>query len=159
MSAHKHTIVRSSVPSDLARADGAVTPVLLASSRNDDLERIPALIPRGEWMLIKVKSWSDALQVLSTVIFPIVLCDREIPGLEWPQGLAHLNSSFRRPALILLSDLAASSLWQDVIRYGGFDMLFRPLCQERLLTALDMARIQWEMRLDYAVKTVLPFNP
>lgn len=110
-------------------------------------------------MLIKVKSWSDALQVLSTVIFPIVLCDREIPGLEWPQGLAHLNSSFRRPALILLSDLAASSLWQDVIRYGGFDMLFRPLCQERLLTALDMARIQWEMRLDYAVKTVLPFNP
>jgi len=149
---------RSSVPSDLARPDGAVTPVLLASSRSDDLERIPALLPRREWMVIKVKSWSHVLQVLSAVILPIVLCDREIPGLEWPHGLAQLNSSFR--ALKLRSDLAASTRWQDMIRYGGFfDMLLRPLCQDRLLTALDMARIQWEMRLDYAVQTVPPSRP
>jgi hypothetical protein len=148
MSAHKHTIVRSSVPSDLARPSGAVTPVLLASSRSDDLERIPALLPRRQWMLIKVTSWSHVLHVVSAVILPIVLCDREIPGLEWPQGLAQLNCAFRRPALILLSDLTADSLWPDVIRYGGFDMLFRPLCQDRLITALDMARIQWDWRVD-----------
>jgi AmiR/NasT family two-component response regulator len=148
MNAHKHMIVRSSVPSDLARPTGAVTPVLLASSRSDDLEQIPALLPRRQWMLVKVTSWSHVLQVVSAVTLPIVLCDREIPGLEWPEGLAQLSAAFRRPALILLSDLTADSLWQDVIRYGGFDMLFRPLCQDRLVTALEMARIQWELRVD-----------
>ena len=151
MSAQKYTIVRSSFPSDLQRHSGP-TPVLLASSRRDDLERIPELLPPAEWMLIKVGSWDHVLQLAGEVILPIVLCDREIPGLEWPHGLAHLRRSFRPPALILLSDLEAGPFWQDVIRYGGFDMLFRPFCGERLITALDFARTHWDLRLDLGAK-------
>jgi hypothetical protein len=99
-------------------------------------------------MLITVATWTDVLRLLGAVSLPVVLCDREIPGLDWPQGLARLCAYPKPPALLLLSDLAAGSLWQDVICYGGFDMLFRPLCRQRLVTALEFARIHWEMRLD-----------
>lgn len=147
MSASKQMIVRNAFPPDLPRRAGP-TPVLLASSRREDLEQIPALLPREQWMVIKVTSWTHVLQLVGAVILPIVLCDREAPGLEWPQGMAQLRRSFRPPALILLSDLSCGSLWQDVFRYGGFDMLFRPLCQERLVAALDLARTHWDMRLE-----------
>ena len=88
-----------------------------------------------------------------------MLFDREIPGLEWPQGLAQLSGAFRRPALILLSDIAADSLWQDVIRYGGFDMLFRPLSQDRLIAALGTARIPWDLRVDRTAGANLSLSP
>ena len=109
-------------------------------------------------MLIKVASWTDVLQLLGAVIIPIALCDRALPGLEWPQGLAQLCRSSRPPALVLLSDLAAGSLWQEAIRYGGFDMLFRPLRQERLVAALDLARTHWDMRLDSNTDTEPPLT-
>jgi len=109
-------------------------------------------------MLIKVTSWAHVLQLVGAVIIPVVLCDREIPGLEWPEGLAQLRHCFRPPALVLLSDLAADSLWRDTIRYGGFDMLFRPLCEKRLVTALDLARIHWDMRLERTAAASLPVS-
>jgi AmiR/NasT family two-component response regulator len=154
-----YTIIRSAVPSNITRRAVAATPVLLASSRSEDLDLIPALLPREQWMLIKVASWTDVLQLLGAVILPIVLCDRELPGLDWPQDLAQLRRPFRPPALVLLSDLAAGSLWQEVIRYGGFDMLFRPLRQGRLIAALDLARTHWDMRLDSNAETEFRLTP
>ena len=109
-------------------------------------------------MLIKVASWTHVLQLLGAVILPIVLCDRELPGLEWPHGLAQLRRSSRPPALVLLSDLAAPSLWEEVIRYGGFDILFRPLCRDRLVAALDLASTHWDMCLDGNAETEIPLS-
>lgn len=131
------------------------TPVLLASARSEDLLGIPTFLRREQWMLIKVATWTDVLQVASAVILPVVLCDRELPGLEWPHGLAQLQQSIRPPALVLLSDLTAPGVWRDLVHYGGFDMLFRPLTQERLVAALDLARTHWEMRLDLGPKVEL----
>jgi AmiR/NasT family two-component response regulator len=99
-------------------------------------------------MLIKVTSWAHVLQLAGAVIIPVMLCDRAVPELDWPRGLEQLRRPSRPPTLILLSDLEAGTLWQDAVGYGVFDMLFRPLRQERLITALDLARIDWEMRLD-----------
>ena len=148
MSAQKHRFVERTVPPTLGHRVARPAPVLLASSRSDDLSQIPVLLPREQWMLIKVTSWAHVLQLAGAVIIPVMLCDRAVPELDWPRGLEQLRRPSRPPTLILLSDLEAGTLWQDAVGYGVFDMLFRPLRQERLITALDLARIDWEMRLD-----------
>jgi DNA-binding NtrC family response regulator len=148
MSGQKYTSVERTTPSNFGRRAGTPAPVLLASSRSEDLSQVPALVPREQWMLIKVSSWSHVLQLVSAVIIPVVLCDRDLPGLDWPRGLQQLRQGLRPPAFILVSDLEAVNLWQDAVCYGVFDMLFRPLRRERLITALDLARVHWDMRLD-----------
>ena len=148
MSAQKHMFVEKTVPPALRRRVARPAPVLLASSRSDDLSQIPVLLPREQWILIKVTSWAHVLQLAGTVIIPVMLCDRAVPGLDWPRGLEQLRRPSRPPTLILLSDLEAASFWQDAVGFGVFDLLFRPFLQERLITALDLARIDWEMRLN-----------
>jgi hypothetical protein len=147
------------VRSDIARRSMAATPVLLASCRSEDTQSIPALLPREHWMLIKVATWPDVLRLIGTVIIPVMLCDREIPGLNWPVGLDGLRQCPSPPALVLLSDLDAGSLWDDVISYGGFDMLFRPLCQQWLVAALDLARTHWEMGLERPAEPTVEVGP
>lgn len=148
MSARKHMFVQRTVPPALGRRVRRPAPILLASSRSDDLSQIPVLLPREQWMLIKVTSWAHVLQLAGAVIIPVMLCDRDVSGLDWPGGLDQLRRPTRPPTLILLSDLESGSFWQDAVGHGVFDMLFRPLRPERLITALDLARIDWEMRLD-----------
>jgi len=134
--------------SDNLAADGATPaqPVLLASTREEDARDLATLLPGETWMLVRVATWRDALKVIGSVIIPVILCDRDLPGLEGPGGLAGLRGNSRFPALLLLSDITRSTLFDDVVKFGAFDVLSRPLSRETLIPTLDFARIYWEMR-------------
>jgi len=120
--------------------------VLLASSRQEDHKALAALLQGAPWTMLRTATWRDTLKVMGAIIVPVMLCVRNLPGLEWPNGLAGLGSILRLPALFLLSDVTSSTLSEDVLGFGAFDVLSRPFSRESLISTLEFACIHWEMR-------------
>lgn len=120
--------------------------VLLASSRQEDGKTLTAFLQGTQWMPIRVATWRDALKIMSTITVHVMLCDRHLPGLEGPNGLAGLQGVLRFPALLLLSDATISNHSEDVLRFGALNVLSRPFSREILISALEFARTHWQMQ-------------
>jgi CheY-like chemotaxis protein len=119
--------------------------VLLASSRQEDVKALAVLLQGEPWILTRADTWYEALKVMGTVIVPVLLCDRDLPGLDWPNGFGKFRAVLRLPALLLLSDVTSSTLSDDILRFGAFDVLSRPFSKESLISTLEFARTHWEM--------------
>jgi hypothetical protein len=122
---------------------------LLASSRVDDVRSVSAIL-RGanRWMLIPVATWNDAVRFVGAVRTPVMLCDRDLPGLDWPKGFGRLHALLRAPSMLLLADPTSSSLGD--VPLGKSDILFRPVSSEVLLSAFELACTRWEKGLSHA---------
>ena len=121
-------------------------PVPLGSGRDDDGLTFPALLQGTQWMPIQAANWSGMFKLARQVDAPVVLCDRDLPGLEWQKGVPRLVSASSTSCLILLSDVSDPYLWDELVRHGGFDVLTRPFQREQLLAMLDFAYTHWKTR-------------
>ncbi len=119
-------------------------PILLASAREDDYYNLRELLAQTCWILNKVDDWASALQVLRHIAIPIIICDADLPGLRWRQGLRIGEGMTTKPCVLLLSDVADAYLWNAFIECGGFDLLPRPLLQKQTLALLDFAYMHWK---------------
>jgi FixJ family two-component response regulator len=121
-------------------------PVLLGSGRDDDCLTLQALFQGTQWTPIRAGNWSDMFKLVRQVDAPVVLCDRDLPGLEWQKGIPRLVSASSTPCLILLSDVSDPYLWDELVQHGGFDLLTRPFQREGVLAMLDFAYTHWKTR-------------
>jgi DNA-binding NtrC family response regulator len=151
----KMTVRAATVTGDVGtRKAASRKPLVLASLRSEDLFAIPAMLEGTPWMVIKATRWCDVLKLARAVVIPVMLCDRELPGLDWPQGLGEFERTPRSPALVALADLAAGTLEEALAHYGAFDVLFRPLRREKLIAVVDLAGVYWEMQCGWAARAV-----
>jgi AmiR/NasT family two-component response regulator len=97
-------------------------------------------------MPIQAANWSDMVKLARQVDAPVVLCDHDLPGVEWQKGIPQLVSASNTPCLILLSDVSDPYLWEELVRHGGFDVLARPFQREQVLAMLDFAYTHWKTR-------------
>lgn len=129
-----------------ARRTSPAIPVPLGSNRDDDCLALQALLQGTRWMPIQAANWSDMVKLARQVDAPVVLCDHDLPGVEWPKGVPQLVSASNTPCLILLSDVSDPYLWDELVRHGGFDVLTRPFQREQVLAMLDFAYTHWRTR-------------
>jgi FixJ family two-component response regulator len=54
-----------------------------------------------------------------------------------------LASAPQRPSVILTSRVVDDYLWQEVIRYGGYDVLSKPLREEDVVRSVRLAWSYW----------------
>lgn len=78
---------------------------------------------------------------------PVILCQRDAPGLEWRDAVRILASATPRPCVILASPVVDNYLWQEVIAQGGYDVLVTPLRTEDVLRSLKLAISWWKSSL------------
>lgn len=130
-------------PRAVAKPEPIRTPVLLASARGDDAESIEEILGHSRWTPATASDWTAALKAQETMTFPVVLCDRDLPGLTWKEGVRAMKRIRRRPAIILLSDVDDPYLWDAVVQAGGFDLLARPLRARETLNMITFAHTHW----------------
>jgi CheY-like chemotaxis protein len=58
---------------------------------------------RGEWSVVLTQSVPEALRMLASEVFPIVLCDRDLPGRDWREVMAQIVESSPRVCFLLTS--------------------------------------------------------
>ena len=108
------------------RSDRENKAVLLTVSpdRNDPCTLESIL---DDWTVKSVPTCSEALALLRRGDCALVLAEKELPDGRWHDLLTAMRSLDHTPPLIVMSKLADESLWAEVLREGGFDVLAKPL--------------------------------
>ena len=83
----------------------------------------------------RVGAWDEMTRFRS----PVILYDRDWPNAEWRSTVYSFANSPQRPCVILTSRVADEYLWQELIRWGGHDLLAKPLRREDVSRALKLA--------------------
>src|SRR5579872_1174713 len=126
---------------------GPLVPVLLASARPFDAVEIKDLLHGTAYMLVPAFSLGQAQNLMSHIVFPIIMFDRHFAGSHWPATLAKLVSGWQTPVTLLLSEPCEAGFWEQSISRGVFDVLIRPLRSECLVPTLDLAHVHWKLGL------------
>jgi DNA-binding NtrC family response regulator len=98
----------------------------------------------GEWDLVTARSVREALPLLIAQQFPIVLCDRNLPGPGWRDVLAKIVGSSPRSCFLLTSRVCDEYLWREVVTHGGYDVVVKPLEEDVVVRALRRAWYYWK---------------
>lgn len=97
----------------------AITPILLASTRESDTQVLRKVLIDTEYVLVPAADWKTALNLAGHLAFSIILYDRRFDGLDWRAAVRRLASAWRIPTIVLLSETGEEAL-------GGLEILVRP---------------------------------
>jgi DNA-binding NtrC family response regulator len=99
--------------------------LLTVSSDLNDIRTLQAFL--DEWTVRGVQTCAEALGALRRGSCSIVLCEKELADGSWQDLLSGMRGLTQATPLIVMSRLADETLWADVLREGGFDVLAKPL--------------------------------
>ena len=119
-------------------------PVLLASERDDDYHGLEEILQDTKWRVVRALSWGEVSTFCDRAVSPVVLVDRHFQGSDWRFTLSSLLNTTGNCCLILLSDVSDPYLWNELVQYGGFDVLARPLEQAQVHRTLAFAQKHFE---------------
>jgi len=88
-------------------------------------------------------SCEDAWHIADQWHAPVILYDRDIQETEWREAVGILSALPHRPIVILISRVADESLWNELFRIGGFDILRKPLRVDETSRVLALALEYW----------------
>ena len=99
---------------------------------------------QGDWDMVITHSVREALPLLAVREFCIVICDRDLPGADWREGLAKIVESSPRVCFLLTSRVSDEYLWREVVMHGGYDVLVKPLEENVVVQTLQRAWYYWK---------------
>jgi putative two-component system response regulator len=111
--------------------------VISASAREQNAIRVIAM--RHGWKLLLADSVSSALTLLALEPAALILCDRDLPDVEWRDMFRTLLAAAEGQCVILVSPVTDDYLWQAVIEVGGYDVLSKPFQEEKVVTVVHGA--------------------
>jgi DNA-binding NtrC family response regulator len=127
------------------RTHGPDVPRVLVITASDwDQTFYRSVRARGEWDMVLARSASEALRLLATQAFPIVLYDRDLPGWDWREVLVRMLETSPRICFLLTSRVSDAYLWREVVKYGGYDVVAKPLEEGVVVQTLRRAWYYWK---------------
>lgn len=85
------------------------------------------------------EAWNAANRLKS----PVVLCERNVPGIEWRDAVRMLASAAPHPCVILTSPVTDDYLWKEIVMRGGYDVLATPLREADAARSIKLAMSYW----------------
>jgi DNA-binding NtrC family response regulator len=113
--------------------------VVAIAPDGQDRKTLSAFSVRGQWDLALAGSCEEALDALKNTRTAVILCDRDLPGIDWRDALRLLADSRPDCSIILASPVNDEYLWDEVIHKGGYDVLAKPFQEEQTVRAVNLA--------------------
>jgi DNA-binding NtrC family response regulator len=95
------------------------------------------------WRISIVGSSDAAVASLNEQPTPLVICDRDLTSEDWREALAKIAALPQAVCVLLASRVVDDSLWRQVIRHHGYDVVSKPFQPEELRRAVTFA---WSWR-------------
>ncbi len=141
----------------LHRKDGSATwpsppadcsspgPLAVIGLVTSDADRrvLAGICSQSGWPLVFADTPEEARVARDKLKAPVILCDRDLPGIGWRQTVEVLASSPHRACVILVSGVVDTYLWDEVVRTGGYDVLPKPLREDEVVRAVRLAWSYW----------------
>lgn len=121
------------------RQPAPVTPILLASALESDCSVMRECLHGTSYLLVHAATWNRTLSLMGHIVVPIILYDRLFDITDWQLAVKRLVSSWRSPSVVLLSQTSERGLREDLLSWGGCEVLVRPLESGQVLQTLDFA--------------------
>jgi len=93
------------------------------------------------WQINRVPTCLDFVIYAYWTLPRVVICERDLPDGSWKDVLAITMSLHNPPSVAVTSRLADDYLWMEVLNWGGYDVLAKPLDQCELNRSIQLA---WE---------------
>jgi PleD family two-component response regulator len=119
------------------RANVGTLEIILASGNGDDRRSLEGVVAGTHWVVVNAEP-EEIVNIVREAPVPIVICDRD-PSDCWRATIRALIKARRDVCVIVLSSEAGADLNEEVFRYGGFDLLTRPLDRQQVLPMLIFA--------------------
>jgi DNA-binding NtrC family response regulator len=119
--------------------NGEKIPVLAIAPDERDKSSLASFSARGQWDLALTGSCDEALQMLKKMRAAVILCDRDLPGVDWRHALEKLSTSRPDCPIVLTSSVNDEYLWDEVVHTGGYDVLSKPLREDLTVRAVNLA--------------------
>ena len=113
--------------------------VLAIALDERDKNSLSLFSTRGQWELVLTGSCEEGLEALKKMRAAVILCDRDLPGLDWRNALEKLAASRPDCPIVLTSSVNDEYLWDEVIHKGGYDVLSKPLQEDLTVRAVNLA--------------------
>jgi DNA-binding NtrC family response regulator len=119
---------------------------LLAVMKADaDFTALSEVAGRMHWSITLTGNQEFALESAKSHTFAVILCDRDLTA-NWKALLRAFIHSAPHSAVILLSNVNDSLLWEEVTSSGAYDVLRKPLRVETVSPLLSRAVTYWRLR-------------
>ena len=110
---------------------------------DEDRRLLYGICNRNGWHLFFAETCDEARAALDKLKAPVILCDRDLPGKGWRETVEGLASSSHRACIILVSGVLDAYLWDEVVRTGGYDVLYKPLREDDVVRSVKLAWSYW----------------
>jgi FixJ family two-component response regulator len=134
-------------PNNNGGASTAQVIVIGLLADNHDRHLLANVSSGNGWTMYFVDTLVEAQDAAANVRVPVILCDRDLLGADWRDTVSGLASSSPLTCVVLISRAADNSLWEEVIRSGGYEVLSRPLRQEEVVRVIKLASSFWNSML------------
>ena len=124
-------------------AKSRVPRVLVITASARDRAFYKSLRERGEWDIVITESVQEALAQVVSQDFPIILCDRDLPGWGWREVVTKIVERTPRSCFLLASRVSDEYLWREVVALGGYDIVAKPLSDSVVIHTLQRAWYFW----------------
>jgi ActR/RegA family two-component response regulator len=111
---------------------------------DEDRRLLAGICNRNGWYLLYADTCEEARAALEKLKAPVILCDRDLPGKGWRETVEGLASSTHRACIILVSGVLDAYLWDEVVRTGGYDVLYKPLREDDVVRSVRLAWSYWK---------------
>ena len=113
--------------------------ILSVSAFSSDHEIINHVVDSSPWRLTAVDSKLEASQELRHTRFTVVFCESSLSDGTWKDMLDIVSGLEEPPLLVVTSRLADEYLWAEVLNFGGYDVLAKPLIEDEVRRVLTLA--------------------
>ena len=135
----RRVLFSGSHPRSGAPTEPVLPPVLAITVSAGDHTFYTGLRERREWDIVITQTVPEALSLLALHAFPIVLCDRDLPGWDWREALTRIVERSPGSCFLLTSRVSDEFLWREVVMLGGYDVVARPLTEHAVTQTLQRA--------------------
>jgi DNA-binding NtrC family response regulator len=100
-----------------------------------DRAQLQTIFDRAGWRIV----FADGIEETTIQPLPLVVYDRDFPGADWRQAIHKLASPHPARKVILASFVADDYLWEEVIHFGGYDILPKPFRESEVRHVIQFA--------------------
>jgi DNA-binding NtrC family response regulator len=121
-----------------------VTPVVALIRNDHDRARLSEIASQEYLEVHFADTCSDAWNAINKLQSPVVLCERDLPYIEWQDAVRILASALSHPCVILTSPVVDDYVWREIVSRGGYDVLATPLRCDDAARAIRLAMTYWK---------------
>lgn len=125
------------------RGSSPVVTILCLLGEAPDRSLVTGVCHRNQWGASFSTTREEAERFLDKFRPQIMLFDRDIAGEHWRSFVAGFAAASGGACIMLVSKVIDDYLWNELVSYGGYEVLRKPLREDEVCRAVKMAWSYW----------------